>query len=156
VQPYIVNTTRDSTYNLDALGYGGTVLRVPISDTEYLLVEYREGGAGDRRLPGSGVLIYHIAEHLPLRPNVPTGSYRVSLVEADDDSSLFRTEFAGGNRGTASDAFGVTRFSYISGEHTRAKAVDGSPLPFSITEISLNPAQHRASLRIAPGVLSPR
>jgi hypothetical protein len=105
---------------------------------------------GDRKAPGSGVIMYHVAEGLPLRPSAPNGSYRVSLIEADDDSLLLRTEYQGGNRGGASDAFGITRSSFRTGEHSRAKAVDGSALPFAISEIAVDAARHRARLRISP------
>jgi hypothetical protein len=150
VDPDIVDTQRDSTYHLHPLDRGGTVLRVPIRTDEYLLLEYREVMPGDRRLPANGVLIYHIAEALPRFPSPISGSYRVSLVEADDNSSLFRTELEGGNRGTGGDAFGISRYSYRSGEHSRAMAVDGSPLPFDITEIAIDAARRQASVRISP------
>ena len=52
---------------------------------------------------------------------------------------------------TASDAFGLTRTSFRAGEHSRAKAIDGSPFAFQITEISVDAGAHRARLRIRPG-----
>ncbi len=146
--PHIVDIAKDSTYDLFPMGRGGTVLRVPITTTEYLLLDYRESTVGDIRLPANGVLIHHIADTRPLHPS--SGAYRVSLIEADDDSLLLRTELQGGNRGQAGDAFGISRTTFRNGEHSRAKAVDGSPLPFAISEISISTAMHRARVRIAP------
>src|SRR4029079_14521938 len=125
----------DTTYELNPMGRGGTVLRVPIKVDEYLLIEYREAAPGDSRLPANGVLIFHVAESLPQFLPTLQSPYRVSLIEADDDSAMFKTELQGGNRGTASDAFGITRTSLRPGEHSRARAVDGTPFAFQITNI---------------------
>jgi M6 family metalloprotease-like protein len=151
VSPLVVPVTLDASYDLHPLGRGGTVLRLPIRSDEYLLLEYREGGPGDERIPGNGVLIQHIAESRPLYP--ASGAYRVSLIEADDDGSLFRTELEGGNRGTLSDAFGGARTSFRSGEHSRAVSVDGAPLPFRISEISIDAAARKARVRVSPVAL---
>ena len=150
VTPTAVDPASDGTYNLDPLGRGGSVLLVPIKPREYLLVEYRESAPGDSKLPANGVLIFHVAEDLPLFQQSLQSPYRVSLIEADDDSTLLRTEPQGGNRGTPSDAFGVTRTTLRPGEHSRAKGVDGMPFPFEITGITIDAAAHRARLRIAP------
>jgi M6 family metalloprotease-like protein len=149
--PQQVDPTRDLTYDLHPMGRGGTVLRVPIkSDDEYLLIEYREAAQGDGKIPANGVLMFHVSENLPFFPPTLQSPYRMSLIEADDDSAMFKTESQGGNRGTASDVFGPTRTSFSSGQHSRAKAVDGTPLPFQITEISVDVAAHRARIRISP------
>ena len=148
--PVVVDMNSAATYELNPLGRGGTVLRVPIKPDEYLLLEYREGAPGDSRLPANGVLIYHIAESLPVFPPSLQSSYRVSLIEADDDSSMFRTELQGGNRGTPGDAFGMTRTTFRAGEHSRAKAVDGVPFFFEITNITIDAAAHKARVRISP------
>ncbi len=142
-------------YTLNAMGRGGTVLRVPISsDDEYLLIEYREQQGGDGKVPGNGVLMYHVAQNLPLYPANLQSPYRMSLIEADDDSAMFRTELQGGNRGTASDAFGLTRNSFRAGQHSRARAIDGTPFTFAITEITIEAGAHRARLRIGPSVMA--
>ena len=156
VTPTEVNPNSDVTYDLHPTGRGGTVLRVPITSDEYLLIEYRENAPGDGKIPANGVLIFHVAESLPLFPPTLQSPYRMSLIEADDDSAMFRTEQQGGNRGTAGDAFGITRTSFRPGEHSRAKAVDGTPLPFQIGEVSIDAAAHRARLRISPVVVAAR
>lgn len=148
--PVMVDPGQDRTWELHPVGRGGTVLRVPIkSDDEYLLIEYREAQPGDGKIPGNGVVMFHVAEKLPFFPPNLSSPYRMSLIEADDDSAMFRTELQGGNRGTASDAFGLTRTSFRPGEHSRAKAVDGTPLPFQVTEIAVNAGAHRATVRIS-------
>jgi hypothetical protein len=127
------------------------VLRVPIkSDDEYLLIEFREAQPGDGKIPGNGVVMYHVSQNLPAFPPTLLSPYRMSLIEADDDSAMFRTELQGGNRGTASDAFGLTRNVFRAGQHSRAQAIDGTPFAFQITDISVDAAAHRARLRISP------
>jgi hypothetical protein len=74
----------------------------------------------------------------------------VSLIEADDDSTLFRTELQGGSRGESEDAFGIGGSRLTPMLHSRARAADGTPFPFEITGVTINAAAHRASLRIAP------
>jgi M6 family metalloprotease-like protein len=154
--PTLANPASDAMYELSPMGRGGSVVRVPIKADEYLLIEYRESAPGDSKIPANGVLIFHVAESLPQFPPTLQSPYRVSLIEADDDSSMFRTELQGGNRGTPGDAFGITRNSFRPGEHSRAKAVDGTPLPFAITQITIDASAHRARLRISPVVVAQR
>jgi M6 family metalloprotease-like protein len=149
--PVLVVPTRDMTYELHPMGRGGTVLRVPISADEYLLIEYRERTSfTDQKLPADGVLITHVVENIPQFPPTLTSPYRVSLIEADDDSTLFRTELQGGSRGESEDAFGIGGSRLTPMLHSRARAADGTPFPFEITGVTINAAAHRASLRIAP------
>ena len=153
--PIVVDPTKDQTYELNPMGRGGTVLRVPIkSDDEYLLIEYREGRAGDGKIPGNGVAMYHVAQNLPFFPPNLQSPYRMSLIEADDDSAMFKTELQGGNRGAATDVFGLTKTTFRAGQHSRARGVDGVPFPFQITEISVDVSAHRARLRISPVIVA--
>ena len=148
--PIVADVNTSATYELDPPGRGGTVLRVPIKPDEYLLIEYREAAPGDSHLPANGVLIYHVAESLPQFPADLQSPYKVSLIEADDDSSLFRTERQGGNRGEVGDAFGITRTTFRPREHSRAKSVAGVPFPFEITGITIDAAAHKARVRVSP------
>jgi len=151
VTPTQVLPNRDSVYTLSAMGLGAEVVRIPISPGEYLLMEYREPTAGDRTPPAAGVLIYHIAESLPLYPSAGAPrQYRVSLIEADDDSTLLRTEAEGGDRGVSDDAFGVSVSELRPGTHSEAKGIDGVLFPFVISEITLDRTGHLARFRIAP------
>jgi 23S rRNA (cytosine1962-C5)-methyltransferase len=54
------------------------------------------------------------------------------------------------------DAFGFARSTFRSGEHSRGSAVDGAPLPFEITQITIDATAHKARLRIAPIVVAQR
>jgi hypothetical protein len=76
--------------------------------------------------------------------------YRVRLMEADDGDELLRTEIEGGDRGTATDAFGITKTTFATGEHSGARTTAGEPLPFVITEITIDAANRRATVRIRP------
>ena len=154
--PVVADLNTAATYELSPMGRGGSVLRVPIKADEYLLIEYREGAPGDSRLPANGVIMFHVAESLPQFPATLQSPYKVSLIEADDDSSLFRTELQGGNRGTPGDAFGITRTTFRAGEHSRAKSVDGVPFLFEITGITIDAAAHKARVRVAPVVAAQR
>ncbi len=153
ITPPEARVTIDSMYTLTSLTNGGdgTVLRVPISATEYLLIEYREPGPSDGAPPGTGVLIYRVAEQIPLYPFITADrQYRISLIEADDDNGLRRTALEGGDRGRAEDAFGNAVTMLNPATHSQAKTAAGVPFPFLISEITLDRAQHRARLRIAP------
>ncbi len=88
---------------LEPVVSSGHVLKIPLTETEYFLVEYRTRQGFDLDLPASGVLIYHIDETRAMRP-CPT--CRVQLEEADGDFGLLRSFRQGGNRGEAGDAFG--------------------------------------------------
>ncbi|MEO5567259.1 MAG: immune inhibitor A domain-containing protein [Gemmatimonadaceae bacterium] len=150
-QPIVVPIARDSIYPLHPPSAGATILRVPVADSEYFLVEYRERGGSDLMPPANGVLIYHVDETLPIFPGITAPRrYRVRLMEADDADGLIRTETEGGDRGGASDAFGITRTSFATGTHSGALTTSGAPLPFAITEITVDGAKHRATVRIKP------
>jgi M6 family metalloprotease-like protein len=149
--PIVAPTDRDTVYTLHAPAMGGTVLRVPVADSEYFLLEYRESSGPDQLPPSNGVLIYHIDERLPAFPAATAPrKYRVRLVEADDGDQLIRTEGEGGDRGAAGDAFGISRKSFGTGTHSGALTTAGAPLPFSITDITIDAANHRATVRIKP------
>jgi M6 family metalloprotease-like protein len=149
--PIVVSTAKDSVYTLRPPTDGGTVLRVPVADSEYFLVEYRERAGIDQMPPSNGVLIYHVDERVPMNP-APTAArvYRIRLMEADDGDQLIRTEGEGGDRGSATDAFGITRTTFATGAHSGARTTAGAPLPFVITEITIDAANHRATVRIKP------
>ena len=150
VAPQIAPPDRDASYDLSALGHGGTLLRIPFRGNESLLLEYREPQPGDQLPPAAGLLVYHLADTLPLFPPTPAGWSQVTLIEADDDDGLRRTELQGGNRGVAGDAFGITRSTLRPGQHSRFTAIDGTPLPFELLEITLSPGTHKARVRLAP------
>ena len=150
--PIVVSTTKDSVYTLRPPAEGGTVLRVPVADSEYFLVEYRERAGIDQMPPSNGVLIYHVDMRVPMNPAAAAERvYRIRLMEADDTDELIRTEIEGGDRGAASDAFGLlTRTTFATGTHSGARTTAGAPLPFVITGITIDAANRRATVRIKP------
>ena len=154
VTPTEVPVDRDATYELRPIGFGGTVLRIPVTASEHFLVEYREQSGVDADLAASGVLIYRIRPNLSVLPQTPEASaareYRVMLIEADADSGLTRTESTGGNRGVGTDVFNAQRSTFSAETHPDARASTGEALPFAITEIQIDPTRHRATLRVVP------
>jgi immune inhibitor A len=149
-EPFVAPIDRDSVYTLHPPATGGSVLRVPVSATEYFLVEYRQQTIVDDAPPATGVLIYHVDEALPMFPALTAPRrYRVQLVEADDGSQLTRIEDEGGDRGSASDAFGISRMQFGTGNHSAAVTTAGAALPFAIREITLKSNQ-TATVRIGP------
>ncbi len=127
-----VQGVREKEYVLAPVRQSGRVLRVPLNDNEYLLIEYRDQAGFDQDLPAGGVLIYHIDPTLPLRPCATCEKvYRVALVEADDNDGLVRTALEGGNRGEAGDAFahaGAASYSLATRPRLRPNSGPASPV----------------------------
>ena len=89
------------------MGVGNASRRNPkaASDAEFLVLEYRPQTGFDANLPSSGVLMYRWDTEGVRRPDRGTDvHYLFAVVEADG-----RTDLAlnGGNRGEASDAWGL-------------------------------------------------
>jgi hypothetical protein len=98
----------ERSYTLQPVESSGEVLRVDLSSTEYLLIEYRDGSGFDLNLPGTGILVHHIDQTRITGTRRCRGCPRVylaSLLEADDDRSLLTPEGEGGSRGEAGDIF---------------------------------------------------
>ena len=125
----------------------GDALRVPLSATEYLLLEYRDRGGFDAALPAAGVLAYHIQTGRAFLPCVSClRRYSYALLEADANGGLTRPETAGGNRGEASDAF---RTGAITAATNPSSALnDGTRTTVSIHSIVIDPVANVARLSI--------
>ncbi|NIN13404.1 MAG: M6 family metalloprotease domain-containing protein [Gemmatimonadales bacterium] len=119
----VVDDVQGREFILEPIITSGRALRIPLSETEYFLVEYRKQMGFDLDLPSSGVLIYHIDDERPIRPCRECEKiYQVALVEADGNDGLVRTFLQGGNRGEPGDAFGAlgpARFSNSTTPSTR-------------------------------------
>jgi M6 family metalloprotease-like protein len=128
----VVAGVMDAEYVLEPVRRSGRILRVPLSETEYLLIEYRDQASFDRDLPAGGVLIYHIDLARDIRPCATCEKiYRVALVEADGNGALLRTALEGGNRGEAGDAFasdGPRSYSLVTTPALRPNAGPASPV----------------------------
>jgi immune inhibitor A len=84
------------------------VVRIPLAPDrpyEYYLVEYRRRIGADERLPGEGLLIWHVDERRrSFRHAQADRAHKLlHLIEADGRGDLDRGHGQGGNRGDASD-----------------------------------------------------
>lgn len=129
----------DQRIDLPSVRSSGRTLRIPLSPTEYLLVEYRTREGFDAALPAAGVLVYHVDESLPLRPcSTCERKYRVSLLEADGNGALVKDATEGGNRGEPGDAFGAAGPGRLTGGTLPStRLTSGAPSPVSIYRIEL-------------------
>ena len=100
----------DKEFVLGPAQQGRNALRVPLDDggDEFLVVEYRPQLGFDANLPSSGVLMYHWDLAGIRRPDRDSQRpYLFAMLEADGRTDLRRTALNGGNRGEASDAWGL-------------------------------------------------
>ena len=145
----VVGEVQDQEFTLGPVQTTGDVLKIPLTPTEFLQVEYRPAMAFDVNLPASGVLVYHIDTELPLRPcrSCPK-VYQVALVEADANRRLVRPALQGGNRGEAGDAFGTqgpSRLSNSTNPSTRLNSGNSS----SVTIYSIAVIDGAARIRLS-------
>ena len=92
-------------YILEPISEGGSSLRVPISQTEFIWIEYRDNSGYDAYLPGTGILVTYQdltsgdfeSNELNVNPDRPY----LSVIEADGNSALK----TGSNDGEAGDVF---------------------------------------------------
>lgn len=93
------------TYTLDPISKGGNSLKVPISQSEFIWIEFRDDFGYDSYLPGSGVLVTYQdlttgdfeSNELNINPDRPY----LSVVEADGNNALK----TGSNDGESGDVF---------------------------------------------------
>ena len=118
-----VTTVEHSTaaVRLPAVTDAPLVVKVPAGSgdpREYYLLENRQQQEHDARLPGEGVLVWHVDEKVTgLRTAQSTPAHKLlHLVEADGRGDLDRGTRAGGNRGDATDPWvGPSRRRRIAG-----------------------------------------
>ena len=154
ITPRAVNVgLKPEQFTLRAAHTSGDALRIPLSATEYLLVEYRARQGHDSGLPASGVLVYHIEtgrQFLPCQNCARTYSY--ALLEADGDGALVKVEPAGGNRGVAGDAFGASKTSIDDATVPSTRLNDGTSTWVKISGMIVDAAQGlaRVTVSLAP------
>ncbi len=110
VQWIEVGDVFDEEFVLGPAQQSRQALWVPLDDdgVEFLVLEYRPQTGFDANLPSSGVLMYHWDTEGVRRPDRGTGvEYLFAVVEADGRTDLRLTALNGGNRGEASDAWGL-------------------------------------------------
>jgi len=123
---------------VEEAGLGGALYRVPLTDDEYFLLEYRDRSTYyDRYIPGTGLLVWHVgrkpaAGELPSRISVdlecadgrwadagfPLGERPDALGGGDNlDFWAHDADYAarfGGNLGDATDPFDGVRFRHFT------------------------------------------
>jgi len=96
------------------------VVRIPLAPDrphEYYLLEYRRRIGADERLPGEGLLIWHVDERRQSfrHAQADPAHKLLHLIEADGRGDLDRGHGQGGNRGDASDPWaGPSRLRRIA------------------------------------------
>lgn len=149
VNETVVGEVRDQEFTLGPVQTTGDILKIPLSPTEFLQVEYRPAMAFDVNLPASGVLVYHIDTALPRLPcDTCAKIYRVALVEADANRGLVRPALQGGNRGEAGDAFGTQGPSRLSNSTTPSTRLN-SGNSSSVTIYSIAVIDGAARIRLS-------
>jgi M6 family metalloprotease-like protein len=111
----VVGEVLDQEFVLDPVQTSERVLKIPmemdlpLSLSEYLLIEYRTQEGFDQDLPASGVLVYHVDPKIKTNRPCDTCAqeYMVELLEADGNNTLRMNFLQGGNRGEAGDAWGL-------------------------------------------------
>jgi len=118
---------------LDPVETYGEIIKVPISNYEYWLIEFRSNKAGDydRGLPSSGILIWHIDESITNEygfDNSDEEHPTVKLIQADGYDDLKN----GWNEGDAGDPFGINS---VINNRTSPSALSwsGSDMGFSMS-----------------------
>jgi len=93
LQPTVIDISSSQSYTLDASSVSPDVLKVPISSSEYYLIEYRSAKSSyyDAAIEESGVLIWHIDEEICEEDNSVNSDEDhpcVRLIQADGDRDL--------------------------------------------------------------------
>ena len=102
------------------------------SGSEYFLIENRQRTGYDARLPGDGLLVWHVDENQP--GNTDENHYKVGLLQADGKRDLELKR----NRGDAGDAFpgSSSKTSVTSSTTPNTKSFTGQDTCVSLTAIS--------------------
>jgi M6 family metalloprotease-like protein len=149
----LVGDVRNAEFEMLPVRTTGHVLQIPLSSTEYLLLEYRDGQGFDQDLPAAGVLVYHVDSNRLRRPcRSCERIYHVQLLEADGNDGLRLELLNGGNRGEAGDVFGrqATRLTNSTIPSTRLNS--GASSPVAIYAIALD--EDRARVRLSTTTIS--
>lgn len=135
----------------------GEVLRVALSPTEYLFIEYRDGSGFDERLPGTGILVHHIDETRITGARRCRGCPRIylaSLLEADDDASLLTPEGEGGSRGEAGDIFADSEVHRLD-NNTRPSTRLSSGAPSDVVIHRMEVVEGEARITVSTRTVAP-
>jgi len=134
---------RTQTVTLPAVTRSAQVVKIyakgPHEPWEYFLIENREQKGADRRIPGPGLLIWHVDERLTSyrRSQDDASHKRVDLLTADSwPSHLDLGHANGGNRGDAGDPWADRKAGPGPDTRPSTAAYDGTRGRFAIRNIS--------------------
>jgi M6 family metalloprotease-like protein len=155
-----VGSAFDEEFVLEGATSSGQALRIPLDNSgrEFIVVEYRPREGFDEFLPSSGVLVYHWDRAGEFRPSRDSGTpYVFAMKEADGRLDLQRTHDNGGNRGEASDAWGIAGpAGPISAETFPSSRRNALDAPTAVTihaiEVDGEVARVRLTTSINPGL----
>lgn len=141
VDPIVVEKTQ--RVELPGVARSGQVVKIyakgPHEPSEYFLIENREQHGADRRIPGPGLLIWHVDERQTShrRSQDDAAHKRVDLLTADSWPSHLDVGHArGGNRGDAGDPWSDRKDGPGPDTRPSTAAYDGTPGRFAIRNIS--------------------
>ncbi|MBY0276806.1 M6 family metalloprotease domain-containing protein, partial [Candidatus Binatia bacterium] len=141
VDPIVVDRTQ--TVTLPSVARSAQVVKIyakgPHEPWEYFLIENREQKGADRRIPGPGLLIWHVDERLTSyrRSQDEASHKRVDLLTADSWPSHLDIGHAnGGNRGDAGDPWVDRKDGPGPDTRPSTAAYDGTRGRFAIRNIS--------------------
>ncbi|GIF69467.1 hypothetical protein Ais01nite_75020 [Asanoa ishikariensis] len=144
----VTNVTSEQTVEIVDVQSSRNVLRLwkdGASGPEYFLVENRQRTGFDERLPGDGVLIWHVDDNQP--NNRDENHYKVGLVQADGRRDLELKR----NRGDAADSYpGTGGNATFSPESTPSShSYLGQDTAVSLTQISASGATVTATAAVS-------
>lgn len=141
VDPVVVESSQ--TITLPSVEEHGKVVKILAKGSdhpeEYFLIENRRRIGSDRRIPGEGLLVWHVDDTLTSfrRSQDDALHKRVSLLTADSwPSHLDIGHRGGGNRGDAGDAFADRETALGPTTKPGTGTYDGTPGRFSIQNVS--------------------
>ncbi|MGI8619765.1 MAG: immune inhibitor A domain-containing protein [Gemmatimonadaceae bacterium] len=151
----VPTNTRTKEFVLRPVRTSGDVLRVDLSATEYLLIEYRDRSGFDADLPAAGVLVYRVVSGRAFLPCATCPrTYSYNLLEADGNAGLTRPEIAGGNRGEAGDLF-LTGSSITRTSNPSTALNDGSLSSVEINSIVIDQIAKVARVTVSTALSAP-
>jgi M6 family metalloprotease-like protein len=133
LQPTVVDISSSQSYTLSASSGSPDALKIPISNSEYYLIEYRSTTAGDydAAIHSTGVLIWHIDEEVceqNHKVNTDEDHPCVRLIQADGDNDLENNR----NRGDAGDSWQSGR-SFNPTSYPPSRSYSGSDVDVQMT-----------------------
>jgi len=143
----VENRTSDATLTIKDVKASKKIYRLwkgGAASDEFFLAEYRRKTGFDSRLPGEGLLVYHIDD--TIEENSDEDHPKVRLMEADNQNHLHD----GANRGDDGDPYPgrSQNTAFDKASHPSSKAYSGSDTCVSITGIQKTSTSIKAKVRV--------